>query len=170
MNVTRDKKTGSMEERLARIGERVDSLMSKVHEVGADTNQHVRDLIEDLSSSVDREVSRIEVRMRTVNEEVGDDISMTRTDVIDSVREELALWRGRIEGLRLQAILGKMEVDDRLRPALERLEIAYGTARRRLHELSVEEMSWEELEPQLQIALKDLREEFDRAGAEALMS
>ena len=90
----------------------------------------------------------------------------SRIDDLMAKVEDLATWRGRLEGLHLQASLGIMELDDKLRPTIERLERSYAKARGYLDELSRDEMSWDEIEPRLTEAMKDLKRDFDKAGSE----
>lgn len=51
------------------------------------------------------------------------------------LRGELDRWRARLDELRLQANLGKMELRDRLSEIENRLEPAYQSASRRLAEV-----------------------------------
>lgn len=51
------------------------------------------------------------------------------------LRGELDRWRARLDELRLQANLGKMEARDRLDDLEQRLQPAYQTATRRLSEV-----------------------------------
>jgi hypothetical protein len=156
-----------MEERLAAVGSRIDSLMSRVRDMGADADHHVHEVMEDLYSSVEREVKRIEGRIRSTNDADEADATKARAELLESLRDELALWRGRLEGLRLQATLGRMDFDHKMQPAIERIEVLYYKARRYLHDMAHDELAWDELEPLLLDAMTDLRHEFDEAGKES---
>lgn len=114
----------------------------------------------DLAGDVIREqLDGIEKRIDSLIEKIHE-----RADRLESVRNELAVWRGRIEGLKLQASLGRMDFDDRLRPSIEHLEASYEKARRYLKDLSKDELSWDEIEPELSASMAELRREFDMAG------
>ena len=112
------------------------------------------------SDAIRERLDGIEARIDSLIEKVHE-----RADLLESVRNELAVWRGRIEGLKLQASLGRMDLDDRLRPTIEHLETSYEKARRYLQDLSQDELSWEDLEPELSASMAELRREFDKAGS-----
>ena len=60
---------------------------------------------------------------------------MSKND-LDKLREELDGWRTRLDQLRLQANLGKMELRDKLQELGERIEPAHRRAMKRLSELA----------------------------------
>lgn len=160
---TSESQSETMEDRLANIGSRIDSLMTRVHDLRGDADEHVGHLMEDLHSTIEGELNRIERRIQSTSNHIDHDVSHARSEVLEATRDELAIWWGRLEGLRLQANLGKMEVNDRLQPLLQRLELAYERARGHLHELTRDELSWEDVEPQLMEAMRELKTEFDSA-------
>ena len=115
----------------------------------------------DVTSDAIRErLDGIEARIDSLIDKVHE-----RADLLESVRNELAVWRGRIEGLKVQASLGRMDFDDRFRPSIEHLETSYEKARRYLQDLAKDELSWDDLEPELSASMAELRREFDKAGS-----
>jgi hypothetical protein len=56
-------------------------------------------------------------------------------DIGDKLKAELADWKTKLEGLRVKASLGKMELRDKERELAEKFEPAYTQAMKKLAEL-----------------------------------
>ena len=97
---------------------------------------------------------------------IGDDIAVTRDDVIAVVREELDVLRARLEELVVQAALGRMELRDRLAPLLRRVDAELSRIRRDVEDLErVDVVDEEELGYTIRKSMAGLRkdiEEVDR--------
>jgi len=57
-----------------------------------------------------------------------------RKEIVDRLEKELADWRTRLDGLRVKASLGKMELRDRERVLLDGFQPAYEKAMEKLGE------------------------------------
>ena len=66
---------------------------------------------------------------------IGEDIAVTRDDVIAAFREELDIWKARFDELVVQATLGRMELRDRVAPVLRRVDAELTRIRKDLEEL-----------------------------------
>lgn len=96
-------------------------------------------------------------------------IDAPNSDALKNVRgfidRELKVGREWIDEIRVQNDLGKMEVRDRIVPALDRLEIAYEKGSRRIHRLLEDPViDLYELGSAVTKELQGLQREIEEAG------
>lgn len=94
---------------------------------------------------------------------------VTRIEALTNVRGlitgELKVGREWIDEIRVQTELGKMEIRDRMVPALDRVEIAYDHGSRRIHGfLEDPAVDSDELRSAVKKELQSLQREIEEAG------
>lgn len=84
----------------------------------------------------------------------------------DSVEAELTQFRGRLDDLRVQAHLARMEAQDDLSSVIDRLEGVWSEAKRQIERLRDESRSaGGGMRDGARKALSDLRQSFDEAAS-----
>lgn len=143
------------EERLGRIGRRIDHLIEAVQTTEA---------AEKVRADVARELRRIDHQVAATRAQIAQDLATTRKDLSDAVREELDVWKARLEELRVQTSLGRMEVRERLEPVIERVDLSLERIRKHVDRLTnAEVVDADDLERSVREALRELRREMDAA-------
>jgi archaellum component FlaC len=81
------------------------------------------------------------------------------TDAQQNDLEDLATWRARIDELKVQADLGRMETRDRIRSDLERVEELWSDLKSRTERLAAQAAdAGDDLRGEIRGAVSDLRE------------
>ena len=93
---------------------------------------------------------------------IGEDIAVTRDDVIAALRAELDIWKARLDELVVQAALGRMELRDRVAPLLRRVDAELTRIRKDVEELEkVEVVDEEELGYSIRKSMAGLRRDIE---------
>jgi type I site-specific restriction endonuclease len=145
--------TPSVERRLGQIGRSVDELIQK---------WHTSDAASELRDDVKKELKRIDEQIAATRAQVGQDLATTRQDLAEAFREELDVWKARLEELDVQATLARMDLRDRVAPILRRVDAKLSHIRKDVEDLAEGEIVDEEgLSLSIQESMAGLRAEIE---------
>ena len=92
---------------------------------------------------------------------------MNPRDVLERLKGEVGQWRTRLDELRLQAGLGKLELRDRREEVMKNFDRSYRDARKRLDEVSGgAQGELETLRKSVDAGWKELRKTYDELREE----
>jgi hypothetical protein len=161
MQTTKARET-TFEGRLGRIGHHLDGALKKVRE--AHDRAEINRRAEDIRSVIEREIARIDRRVAALSAQLKQDAAWTREDFAGAAKEELDIWRARLDELRVQEALIEMEARDRFHEVMERIERAYGQSEAQLEDLSFGDLTdWSDIRPYVERSLGSLRREIEEA-------
>ena len=89
-----------------------------------------------------------------------------REKLKSQLEQELAHWQTKIDEARVQMHLGARDVQDRIHPYVEELELELDKVRGQWNRLeSASEGAWDDISHGLDISVKAMKQAFDRAKA-----
>ncbi len=183
---------GSMEQRLADAGATLDRLSATASELGGavrDQAQHLlaqlrreRDLLarkleelraegdearQEYRERLDRARKRLEADLAVAEAELRRRRAETREEFAETVDEELEAWRTRIDELRVEAELARMDTRDELQPVIESMHRRRGALEQRLRELrEASGDAWRSIRDDIADSLAGLRRSLREADEE----
>ena len=144
----------TVEQVLGKLGARIDRLLDTIKTSGVATKAR---------ADLGNEFKRIDEEITTARVRIDDDLADGKEALITALRAELDVWKGRLEELRVQADLGRMELRDRLTIIADRLDEAIGAIRRDIREIEERGDVAAGLEPAVGKEMRSLRREFETA-------
>jgi exonuclease VII large subunit len=152
----------TFEGRLGRIGHHLDDALRKVRE--AHDRAEINRRAEEVKSFFEREVARIDRRVAALSAQLKQDAAWTREDFAGAVKDELDVWRARLDELRVQEALVEMEARGLFHVALEKVERAYDQSEAQLEDLSLANLTdWSDIRKYVERSLGTLRNEIEDA-------
>lgn len=179
----------AMEARLHEVGERIDALWVAVREAGEDVEGRFEEIIRNLRAGLDRTLSELR-RLRHDDREawqtyqaevdraattMNHDVDVARAQLeerlassheafADAVEREVNGWRGRVDDLRVQASLARMDATDEFAELLEPVERQLARATHRLEDLrAASTESWSALRLGIEESLGTLKDSVNEA-------
>jgi chromosome segregation ATPase len=148
---TQERVRPSAEQKLGTIGKSIDEWLEQSKM--AETAVTVRD-------EILKELKRIDKQLAAARAQIDQDLATTRKDFAEAVRAELEVWKKRVQELDVQAALGRMELRDRVRPVIDRIEVHLARIRRDIEKLEADAPDEETTTASIQTSMKDLRKEI----------
>ena len=108
--------------------ERLDRARHVAHTMLERLDGETGDAAEFLSREIEREIHQLDAEVALLNAELRSELATTVDDYRAAAREQLLAWRGRLDDLRVQATLARMEIRDDVEAALDRMEGHYHDA------------------------------------------
>jgi len=120
-------------QRLRHSWERLNRARRMAHTMLERLDGETGDAADLLSREVEREIHQLDAEVALLNSELRSELATTVDDYRAAAREQLLAWRSRLDELRVQAALARMEIRDDVDAALDRMEGHYHDAAHHLH-------------------------------------
>lgn len=179
----------TMERRLADAGAALDRIAATAKDLGGAVRGELQDVVGRLRSEremltqqlqelratdeeawgdyrerVDRARQRLEADVRIAEAELQRRLAESRKEFTDTVATELEAWQTRIDELRVQAELAKMDTQEDLEPIMQAMQRRRSDLERRLGELQdASEDTWQSIREEMVDSLTQLRHSLQEA-------
>ena len=144
----------NVERLLGSIGARIDRLMEKTEFTETRTN---------IRAAIDRELHRIDNEVSVARARIDEDIADGREALANAFHDELDVWKARLDDLKVQADLGRMEVRDQISPLIRRLDNAILNLRHDVQRIGGSGDLTSDVKASVEDRMKTLRREIELA-------
>lgn len=180
----------SMEQRLAETGAALDRIGATAKDLGGAVRDEVQELVEQLRTeretlgrmlqqlrstdtaawndyreTVHQAHRHLDTELRIAEAELEGRLAASREEFTDTVAAELEAWRTRIDDLRLQAQLARMDTQDELEPVVKAMLRRRSELEHRLGDLrEATDDTWQSIRGDLTDGLAQLRRSLHAAN------
>ena len=144
----------SAEQLLGSLGARIDRLLTDIKS---------GELTASLRSEINGELQRISNEISAARARVDADVEDGKEAIAAALGAERDVWKARLEELRVQAELGRMEIRDRIKAIADRIDDLTAHVRQDIHEVEERNDISHEVESAVKKEMHTLRREIEKA-------